>query len=54
MGRVQLHARTENAGSQRVAERAGFRRERVEPAARMVKGESWDVVWYGLERPAGH
>ena len=41
-----------DAGSQRVAERAGFRRERVEPAARVVKGESWDIVWYGLDRPA--
>jgi RimJ/RimL family protein N-acetyltransferase len=53
MHRVQLHARADNAGSQRVAERAGFRRERTEPAARVVKGESWDIVWYGVERPAG-
>lgn len=51
--RVQLHTRADNAGSQLVAERAGFGRERVEPAGRVVKGESWDIVWYGLQRPAG-
>lgn len=51
--RVQLHTRADNVGSQRVAERAGFCRDRVELAFRVVKGESWDVVWYGLERPAG-
>jgi [ribosomal protein S5]-alanine N-acetyltransferase len=49
--RVQLHARVENVGSQRVAEKAGLRRERVQHAARVVKGEEWDVVWYGLSRP---
>ena len=49
--RVVLHAHVDNLGSQRVAERAGFRRERVERAAREVKGEIWDVVWYGLDRP---
>jgi [ribosomal protein S5]-alanine N-acetyltransferase len=48
--RVELHAHVDNVGSQVVAERAGFRRERVERAARVVKGETWDVVWYGLDR----
>jgi RimJ/RimL family protein N-acetyltransferase len=52
-GRVRLHAHVDNAGSQRVAERAGFRRDRVERAARVVKGETWDVVWYVLDRPGG-
>ncbi|HEU4347359.1 MAG TPA: GNAT family protein [Actinoplanes sp.] len=49
--RVVLHAHVDNVGSQRVAERAGFRRDRVERAARQVKGETWDVVWYVLDRP---
>jgi ribosomal-protein-alanine N-acetyltransferase len=51
--RVELWAHVDNVASQRVAERAGLRRERVEPAGRVVKGETWDIVWYGLERPAG-
>ncbi len=50
--RVELHAHVDNIGSQRVAERAGFRRDRVERAAREVKGETWDIVWYGQDRPA--
>jgi [ribosomal protein S5]-alanine N-acetyltransferase len=50
--RVELHAHVDNIGSQRVAERAGFRRDRVERVAREVKGEVWDVVWYGQDRPA--
>jgi RimJ/RimL family protein N-acetyltransferase len=49
--RVALHAHVDNLGSQRVAERAGFRPDRVERAARELKGEIWDVVWYGLDRP---
>ena len=48
--RVRLHAHVDNVGSQRVAERAGFRREGVERAARQVKGQTWDVVWYGVDR----
>jgi hypothetical protein len=34
-----------------VAERAGLHRSRVEPAGQQVKGETWDVVWYALDRP---
>jgi len=49
--RVELHAHVDNVGSQRVAERAGFRRDRVQRAARVVKGRTWDVVWYAIDRP---
>jgi RimJ/RimL family protein N-acetyltransferase len=47
--RVGLHARIDNIGSQRVAERAGFIRDRVVPDYRVVKGESWTVVFYTLD-----
>jgi RimJ/RimL family protein N-acetyltransferase len=52
LDRVELWAHVDNVGSQRVAERAGFRRARVERAGQVVKGERWDVVWYSLDRPA--
>lgn len=52
LDRVELWAHVDNVGSQRVAERAGLRRARVEPAGQVVKGETWDVVWYELDRPA--
>lgn len=48
LSRVELHAHVDNAGSQRVAERAGFTRGRVVPDFRVVKGESWTVVFYDL------
>jgi [ribosomal protein S5]-alanine N-acetyltransferase len=50
--RVELHTHVDNVASQRVAERAGFRRDRVERAGQVVKGETWDVVWFVLDRPA--
>lgn len=46
--RVELHAHIDNVGSQRVAERAGFARGRVVPDFRVVKGQSWTVVFYDL------
>jgi RimJ/RimL family protein N-acetyltransferase len=49
MHRVRLWAHVENVGSQRVAERAGLHRDRLE-SGRRVKDESWDVVWYDLAR----
>jgi [ribosomal protein S5]-alanine N-acetyltransferase len=48
LSRVELHAHIDNIGSQRVAERAGFTRGRVVPDHRVVKGESWTVVFYDL------
>jgi RimJ/RimL family protein N-acetyltransferase len=48
MRRVELHAHLDNVASQRVAERAGFTRGRVVPDFRVVKGESWTVVFYDL------
>lgn len=51
LDRVELWAHVGNVGSQRVAERAGLHRDRVEPAGKEVKGETWDVVWYALDRP---
>lgn len=53
LDRVELWAHLDNVGSQRVAERAGLHRERVEQGGKQVKGETWDVVHYGLARPAG-
>ena len=53
LDRVTLWARADNTGSRRVAERAGFRLDRVEAGGRTVKGESWDVAHYRLERPGG-
>lgn len=46
--RVELHAHIDNVGSRRVAERAGFTRGRVVPDFRVVKGQSWTVVFYDL------
>lgn len=51
LDRLELWAHVDNVASQRVAERAGFRRERVERAGKVIKGETWDVVWYALDRP---
>jgi RimJ/RimL family protein N-acetyltransferase len=49
MSRVELHAHLGNVASQRVAERAGLVRGRVVPDYRVVKGESWTVVFYDLD-----
>jgi [ribosomal protein S5]-alanine N-acetyltransferase len=51
LDRIELYAHVENAGSRRVAEIAGFRFERIEPAARIVKGRPWDIAWYAIDRP---
>lgn len=51
LDRIELHAHVDNLASQRVAEAAGFRRGRVEPAARVVKGRTWDIVWFEIDRP---
>lgn len=48
--RIALHTRLDNVASQRAAEGAGFRRGRTERAARQVKGETWDIVWFDRER----
>lgn len=45
--RVELYTHVDNAPSQRAAEKAGFRRGRVEQATR-ENGRSWDIVWYQL------
>jgi RimJ/RimL family protein N-acetyltransferase len=49
--RVELWAHVDNQASQRVAERAGLRRDRVQRGLVTSKG-AWDVVWYGLDRPS--
>ena len=46
--RVQLTAEPENVGSQRVAEKAGFRREGVLRAWMEFKGRRRDAVMYSL------
>jgi RimJ/RimL family protein N-acetyltransferase len=51
LDRIELYAHVENIGSRRVAETAGFRFIRVEPAAKTVKGRRWDVAWYAVDRP---
>jgi RimJ/RimL family protein N-acetyltransferase len=48
--RLQLRADTENAASQRVAEKAGFVREGVLRSALELKGQWRDVVMYSLVR----
>jgi RimJ/RimL family protein N-acetyltransferase len=50
VARLQLRADTENAASQRVAEKAGFVREGVLRSALELKGEWRDVVMYSLVR----
>jgi [ribosomal protein S5]-alanine N-acetyltransferase len=51
LNRIELHAHVDNTGSQRVAENAGFRFERIQRAGRIVKGREWDIAWYALDRP---
>jgi RimJ/RimL family protein N-acetyltransferase len=51
LDRVELYTHLDNTGSQRAAESAGFERRRVERAAKVVKGQAWDVAWYGIDRP---
>ena len=46
--RVQLFTRVDNVASQRVAERAGFRREGVLRSHMLLKGERHDAVIFGL------
>jgi RimJ/RimL family protein N-acetyltransferase len=46
LARLQIHTETENAASQRVAERAGFRREGVLRSYELVKGRPIDVVMF--------
>jgi RimJ/RimL family protein N-acetyltransferase len=46
--RVELLAATGNTASQRVAERAGFRREAVLRSYQSLKGERQDLIAYGL------
>ncbi|HEY7004611.1 MAG TPA: GNAT family protein [Gaiellaceae bacterium] len=48
LGRFQLRADVENEASQRVAEKAGFRREGILRAGIALKGEMRDVVMYSL------
>jgi ribosomal-protein-alanine N-acetyltransferase len=50
--RVELFTHVDNLASQGVAERAGFVRERVVPKYRVINGEPWDAVIYGLARDA--
>ncbi len=44
--RLELTTHPDNAASQRVAERAGFRREGLLRSKRMVRGMPWDLVLY--------
>jgi RimJ/RimL family protein N-acetyltransferase len=48
--RIELYAGTENAASQRVAERCGFEREAVVRSFIQGKGERQDMVAFGLLR----
>jgi RimJ/RimL family protein N-acetyltransferase len=48
--RVDLHAATDNAASQRVAEAAGFVREGVLRSHQALKGRRNDMVVFGLVR----
>ena len=48
MARVQLYTRVDNPASQRVAEKAGFRREGVIRSHMLLKGERHDAVIFGL------
>jgi RimJ/RimL family protein N-acetyltransferase len=48
MARVQIYADVTNAGSQRVAERAGFVREGVLRSHSQLKGERFDSVIFSL------
>lgn len=45
--RVELYTHVDNVPSQRAAEKAGFRRGRVEQATR-ENGRTWDIIWYEL------
>jgi ribosomal-protein-alanine N-acetyltransferase len=49
--RVELFTHVDNIASQRVAERAGMRRDRVVAGYRVIKGETWDAVIYVLDLP---
>jgi RimJ/RimL family protein N-acetyltransferase len=49
MRRVELYTHPDNVASQRVAERAGFRRDRI--ARRVVRGQPWDAVFYAVDCP---
>jgi RimJ/RimL family protein N-acetyltransferase len=48
LGRLSLHADTDNAASQRVADRAGFTREGVLRSYEQRKGVRYDLVSYSL------
>ena len=48
IGRLTLLAHPENAGSQRVAERAGFTREGLMRAYALRNGEREDMIMYSL------
>jgi [ribosomal protein S5]-alanine N-acetyltransferase len=48
LARVQLSTHVDNAASQRVAERAGFRREGVLRAWEEIRGARIDLVMYSL------
>jgi len=50
LNRLQILASTRNIASQRVAERAGARREAVAPARLFLRGEPHDAVQYALLR----
>jgi ribosomal-protein-alanine N-acetyltransferase len=51
LDRIELYTHVDNTGSRRVAENAGFRFERIDPAAKIVKGRTWDIAWYAIDRP---
>ena len=50
LNRLQILASTRNTASQRVAERAGARREAVAPDRLFLRGERHDAVQYALLR----
>lgn len=48
LARLELTTHPDNALSQRVAERAGFRREGLLRSKRPIRGERWDLVLFSL------
>lgn len=48
VARLELFTHIDNAGSQRVAERCGYKREGVLRSCRVVKGERTDLVIFSL------
>lgn len=50
LGELRLWTHAENTASRRVAERAGFHRDRARDQPRHIKGDTWPTVAYALRR----